>query len=55
MRAFVRDPAKLPEEVRGKVEVCQGDVLKTEDVQRAVQGQEGVVVALGTRNDLGKD
>jgi len=54
VKAFVRDPEKLPEEVRTKVEVCKGDVLKLDDVRKATQGQDGVIVALGTRNDIGK-
>jgi putative NADH-flavin reductase len=54
VRAFVRDPAKLPEDLRSKTEVIQGDVLNPEDVKRGVKDQEGVIVALGTRNDLGK-
>lgn len=54
VRAFVRDVEKLPEEVRSKVEPFKGDVLNIEDVRKAVHGQDGVVVVLGTRNDLGK-
>lgn len=54
MRAFVRDEDKLPEDIRSKVEPFKGDVLNLEDVRKAVQGQHGVVVALGTRNDLCK-
>lgn len=54
MRAFVRDAEKLPEDVRSKVEPFKGDVLNIEDVRKAVQGQDGVIVVLGTRNDLSK-
>ncbi|XP_068230974.1 flavin reductase (NADPH) isoform X2 [Palaemon carinicauda] len=50
--AFVRDPAKLPEDLASQVTVKVGDVLRSADVDDAVQGQEGVVIALGTRNDL---
>lgn len=48
---LVRDPARLP---AGKsVKVVVGDVLRQETVDEAVQGQDAVVVVLGTRNDLG--
>ncbi|CAN8002068.1 unnamed protein product, partial [Ixodes hexagonus] len=47
---LVRDPARLP---AGKsVKVVVGDVLKQDNVDEAVQGQDAVVVVLGTRNDL---
>ncbi|XP_066987124.1 flavin reductase (NADPH) isoform X2 [Macrobrachium rosenbergii] len=50
--AFVRDPSKLPEELASQVTVNVGDVLNASQVDDAVQGQDGVVIALGTRNDL---
>lgn len=47
---LVRDAGRLPE---GKaVHVIVGDVLDKDAVSKAVQGQDGVVVVLGTRNDL---
>jgi len=49
--AFLRDPSKLSEELTSKVKVLVGDVLKKEDVESAVCGQDAVVVVLGTRND----
>ncbi|EFA07011.1 flavin reductase (NADPH) [Tribolium castaneum] len=52
VRAFVRDPAKLPENLKSSVEVVQGDVLSYNDVLNAIKGVNGVVVVLGTRNDL---
>lgn len=52
VRVFVRDEAKIPEHLRGKVEAVVGDVTNSEQVSHAVAGQEGVVVVLGTRNDL---
>ena len=52
VRAFVRDPAKLPTNLQNNVEVVQGDVLNYSDVSKAIQGVNGVVVVLGTRNDL---
>jgi putative NADH-flavin reductase len=45
--AFVRDPARL--KIRNEsVRVAQGDVLDSASVDRAVAGQEAVLVALGT-------
>lgn len=52
VRAFVRDPSKLPDHLRNSVEVVQGNVLEYKDVLNAIRGVTGVVVALGTRNDL---
>ncbi|XP_067831156.1 flavin reductase (NADPH) [Heptranchias perlo] len=48
---LVRDPARLPAERIG-VTVIVGDVLNKDDVQKAVKGQDAVIVILGTRNDL---
>lgn len=53
MKALVRDPSKVPEHLRRNIEVIQGDVTKVEDVQQTVEGQDAVLVTLGTRNDLG--
>ncbi|XP_046402233.1 flavin reductase (NADPH) [Ischnura elegans] len=52
VRAFVRDPNKMPEGLRSKVEIVQGDVLNEGDVKKALEGQDAAVVVLGTRNDL---
>lgn len=51
--AFLRDPSKLPVEIK-PTSVVQGDVLNQDDVDKAVKGQDGVIVVLGTRNDLSK-
>ncbi|XP_072346272.1 flavin reductase (NADPH) [Scyliorhinus torazame] len=48
---LVRDPARLPAECKG-ITVIVGDVLNKQDVQKAVKGQDGVIVILGTRNVL---
>uniref|UniRef100_UPI00398EB2E9 flavin reductase (NADPH) n=1 Tax=Pristiophorus japonicus TaxID=55135 RepID=UPI00398EB2E9 len=48
---LVRNLATLPAEREG-VKVIVGDVLNKEDVQKAVKGQDGVIIVLGTRNDL---
>uniref|UniRef100_A0A8D8LRA2 Flavin reductase (NADPH) n=1 Tax=Cacopsylla melanoneura TaxID=428564 RepID=A0A8D8LRA2_9HEMI len=49
---LLRDPQKLPSEYHSKVNIIQGDVLHLADVKKAIEGKDGVVVALGTRNDL---
>lgn len=54
MRALARDPSKFPEEVKAKIEVVQGDVLNYEDVRKTVEGVDGAVIVLGTRNDVSK-
>nr|XP_025977544.1 flavin reductase (NADPH) [Dromaius novaehollandiae] len=50
---LVRDPARLPPEHR-PARVVVGDVLNPADVDKAVQGQDAVIVILGTRNDLSR-
>ncbi|XP_060523311.1 flavin reductase (NADPH) [Cylas formicarius] len=52
VRAFVRDPNKLPDNLRDSVEVVKGDVLLYNDVLNAIRNTSAVVVALGTRDDL---
>ncbi|KAL0868874.1 hypothetical protein ABMA27_007215 [Loxostege sticticalis] len=52
VRAFVRDPAKVPDHLKDKVEVFEGNVLEPDSVADAVEGTDGVVIALGTRNCL---
>ncbi|XP_011563383.3 flavin reductase (NADPH) [Plutella xylostella] len=52
VRAFVRDPAKVPEHLKDKVEIFQGNVLEPDSVMEAVEGVNGVVILLGTRNSL---
>ena len=52
MTVFVRDPARLPEELSSQVTTEVGDVLDSKAVDDAVKGQDGVVILLGTRNDL---
>lgn len=49
----MRDPSRMPEELRKQVEVFTGDVLVKEDVDKVVEGRDAIVVTLGTRNDLG--
>ncbi|KAM9358776.1 flavin reductase (NADPH) [Symphorus nematophorus] len=48
---LVRDPAKLPADHKAsRVEV--GDVLDKEAVKRTLEGQDAVIIILGTRNSL---
>lgn len=51
---LVRDESKIPEHIKGNVNVIVGDVTNLDDVDKVIAGQEGVVVVLGTRNDLSK-
>ncbi|CAB3248689.1 unnamed protein product [Arctia plantaginis] len=52
VRAFVRDPKKLPENLKDKVEVITGNVLEPDSVSEAIEGVDGVVICLGTNNVL---
>lgn len=45
--AFVRDPDKLPEELRDRVNIVQGDILNSEDVDKAIQGQDAIASVIG--------
>ncbi|CAN2391763.1 riboflavin reductase (NADPH) activity, partial [Pristimantis euphronides] len=49
---LVRDPARLPAKVK-PTRVVVGDVLNKADVSKTVEGQDAVIIVLGTRNDLG--
>uniref|UniRef100_A0A7N6AV01 Biliverdin reductase B n=1 Tax=Anabas testudineus TaxID=64144 RepID=A0A7N6AV01_ANATE len=48
---LVRDPARLPADHKAS-RVVVGDVLNKEDVKKAMEGQDAVIIILGTRNDL---
>lgn len=48
----MRNPAKLPEELASQVTVKVGDVLEASSVDKAVQGQDAVVIVLGTGDNL---
>ncbi|XP_068106874.1 flavin reductase (NADPH) [Hyperolius riggenbachi] len=48
---LVRDPGYLPTDTK-PARVIVGDVLNKGDVSKAVEGQEAVLIILGTRNDL---
>lgn len=52
VRAFVRDPSKIPEDLRDKIEVFPGNVLEPDSVADAIEGMDGVVICLGTNNSL---
>ncbi|KAL0972861.1 hypothetical protein UPYG_G00195630 [Umbra pygmaea] len=48
---LVRDPARLPKDHKAS-RVVVGDVLNKEDVKKTMEGQDAVIIILGTRNDL---
>ncbi|XP_058835176.1 flavin reductase (NADPH) [Topomyia yanbarensis] len=52
VRLMVRNEGTVPESFKGEVEVVKGDVVNPIDVSNAINGQDLVCVALGTRNDL---
>lgn len=52
VRAFVREAKKLPENLKDKVEIFIGNVLEPDSVSDALEGMDGVVIALGTNNCL---
>lgn len=54
MTVLVRDPSRLPADHKA-ARVVVGDVLNKEDVRKALEGQDAVIIVLGTRNDLGKE
>ncbi|GAA1591856.1 SDR family oxidoreductase [Actinomadura kijaniata] len=47
--AVVRDPAKLPADLRERVEVAQADAMDPRAVEHAVKGADAVITAIGTR------
>lgn len=53
MTVLVRDPTKLPADHKAS-RVVVGDVLNREDVKKTMEGQDAVIIILGTRNDLSK-
>ena len=54
VRAFVRDPAKLPLE-HERLELLQGDAKNEADVARAVKGADAVLSALGHTKTSAQD
>ncbi|XP_047009139.1 flavin reductase (NADPH) [Ictalurus punctatus] len=48
---LVRDPSRLPADHKAS-RVVVGDVLNKEDVKKTLEGQDAVIIILGTRNDL---
>ena len=47
----MRDPKRVPAEYKDKVEIFPGNVLEPDSVADAIDGTDGVVVALGTGHD----
>jgi uncharacterized protein YbjT (DUF2867 family) len=52
--ALVRDLSRLPEDIAPKINVINGNSTIKEDVLKAVEGQDAIIVTLGTRHELGK-
>ncbi|KAG9340530.1 hypothetical protein JZ751_021350 [Albula glossodonta] len=48
---LVRNPARLPADHKA-ARVVVGDVLNPDDVRNAMEGQDAVIIILGTRSDL---
>ncbi|XP_071754895.1 flavin reductase (NADPH) [Centroberyx gerrardi] len=48
---LARDPARLPADHKAS-RVVVGDVLNKEDVKKTMEGQDAVIIVLGTRSDL---
>lgn len=48
---LVRDPSRLPQDHKAS-RVVVGDVLNRDDVRKTLEGQDAVIIILGTRNDL---
>ncbi|XP_029965137.1 flavin reductase (NADPH) [Salarias fasciatus] len=48
---LVRDPTRLPADHKAS-KVVVGDVLNKDDVKKTMEGQDAVIIILGTRNDL---
>uniref|UniRef100_A0A671KAR1 Flavin reductase (NADPH)-like n=1 Tax=Sinocyclocheilus anshuiensis TaxID=1608454 RepID=A0A671KAR1_9TELE len=48
---LVRDAARLPADHEAS-RVVVGDVLNKDDVKKTLEGQDAVIIILGTRNDL---
>ncbi|KAL1256349.1 hypothetical protein QQF64_011894 [Cirrhinus molitorella] len=48
---LVRDAARLPPDHKAS-RVVVGDVLNKDDVKKTLEGQDAVIIILGTRSDL---
>lgn len=48
---LVRDAARLPPDHKAS-RVVVGDVLNKDDVKKSLEGQDAVIIILGTRKDL---
>lgn len=52
-RLLLRPGSVLPADLESNVEIVRGDATNLESVEETIKGTDGVVVALGTRNQLG--
>ena len=50
---LTRDPSRLPAD-HNAFRVVVGDVLNKDDVMKTLEGQDAVIIILGTRNSLSK-
>jgi putative NADH-flavin reductase len=48
--AVVRDPARLPTELRDRVDLVRADVMDPDAITPAVKDRDAVLIALGTRD-----
>lgn len=53
MTVLVRDASKLPADHKA-ARVVVGDVLNKDDVRKTLEGQDAVIIILGTRSDLSR-
>lgn len=52
VKVLVRDPSRLPDDIRSRLELIQGNVSNYADVYSTVKNSNAVIVTLGTRSDL---
>lgn len=52
VRLLYRNESTIPETFKNRVELIQGDVTNANDVNKTLDGVDGVIVTLGTRNKL---
>jgi putative NADH-flavin reductase len=48
--AVVRDPARLPAELRERTTVVQADVMASGEIEEAVKGRDAIISAIGSRD-----
>lgn len=53
MSVYVRTPSKVPEDMKDKVNIIQGDVMNDEQVAKAMEGHDAAIFAIGQHRVLG--